>query len=155
MDQENKSFYDRNKFKIWIVVFLLVVAGISVASLVLVTEPKKPYTESLYSDVLNPATFKYPSTGNHELLYSYPLNSGQGNKSGFFTVVMTGSFDIPNISFDVRDQSNTSIISNPTRVGKTTIIKFNGKPDSTTINLYINPGASGIQLTSINITLDR
>ena len=138
MDQENKSFYDRNKFKIWIVVFLLVVAGISVASLVLVTEPKKPYTESLYSDVLNPATFKYPSTGNHELLYSYPLNSGQGNKSGFFTVVMTGSFDIP-----------------ITRVGKTTIIKFNGKPDTSTINLYINPGASGIQLTSINITLDR
>ena len=113
------------------------------------------YSESLYSDVLNPATFKYTSTGKHELLYSFSLIPGQAQKSGFFTVLTRGSFDIPLITFDVKDQLNRSIIANSPKVGKTTIVKFSGLSDSSKIDLYINPGASGIKLTSLNITLDR
>ncbi len=150
-----ESFYERNKFKVWIVIFIVIVTSISVASLVLAVEPKKPYSESLYSDVLNPATFKYPGTGKHELLYSFSLIPGQTQKSGFFTVVMTGPSAIPLITFDVRDQLNNSIIANSPKVGKTTIVEFRGNDNSSRIDLYINPGASAIKLTSLNITLDR
>lgn len=154
------TFYERNKFKIWTILFLVIVGSISIASLVLVTDSKKTYTESLYSDVLNPATFKHTSAGNQELLYSYSLgsylfNSGRSNNTGFFTIVMTGPFDIPSITFDVRDQLDRSIISNSPVVGKTTIVKFTPKSDTTTIQLFINPVSPGIQLTNLSITLDR
>tara|TARA_A100001015_G_C14784280_1_gene630437 strand:- start:372 stop:839 length:468 start_codon:yes stop_codon:yes gene_type:complete len=155
MDGERETFYEKNKFKIWVVVFLVIIGSISIASLVISTEPKKAYTESLYSDVLNPATFKHPSTGNHEILYSYPLNAGQGNNSGFFTIVMDGAFDVPLITFEVRDQLDRSIISNSPKIGKTTTVNFKGREDTTIVNLYINPGSPGIQLTSLSITLDR
>lgn len=150
-----ESFYERNKFKVWVVIFIVIIASISVASLVIAVEPKKPYSESLYSDVLNPATFKYSNTGKHEILYSFNLIPGQTQKSGFFTVVMTGSFDIPLITFEVRDQLNNSIIANSPKVGKTTIVEFRGNDNTSRIDLYINTGASGIKLTSLNITLDR
>ncbi len=155
MEEERKTFYEKNKFKIWIVIFLVIIGSISIASLVIATEPKKAYTESLYSDVLNPATFTHPGTGNHEILYSYPLNAGQGSNSGFFTVVMDGAFDVPVITFEVRDQLDRSIISNSPKIGKTTTVNFKGREDTTIVNLYINPGSPGIQLTSLSITLDR
>ena len=156
MGEENKSFYEKNKFKIWIIVFLVMIGSISIASLIIATEPKKPYTESLYSDVLNPATFKRNSADNHEILYSYPLNAGQGSNSGFFTIIMDGAFDVPTISFDVKDQLGRPLIVNgPPRIGKTTTVEFKGKEDSTVIDFYINPGSSGIELTSLSITLNR
>ena len=156
MEENKETFYERNKFKIWFLVFLVVIGSIAIAALVIAERKQKPYTESLYSDVLNPATFKQSAGNTHQILYSYPVSAGQGNSnSGFFTIVMDGAHDIPPITFDVTDNLDRSILIKPTRVGKTTIIKFNKRDDSTMINLQINPRSSGIVLTSLSITLDR
>tara|TARA_R110002096_G_scaffold420792_1_gene626104 strand:- start:179 stop:649 length:471 start_codon:yes stop_codon:yes gene_type:complete len=156
MAGNEETFYERNKFKIWFLVFLAIIGAIAIAALVIAERKQKPYTESLYSDVLNPATFKQSAANIHQTLYSYPLSAGQGtNNSGFFTIVMDGPHDIPPITFDVTDHLDRSILVKPTRVGKTTIIRFNKKDDSTMINLHINPRSNGIILTSLSITLDR
>lgn len=148
------NFLERNKFTI-LSVFVAIIGVISIAALSISLEPKKSYTESLYSDVLNPATLKSTGSDNNELLYSYPLNAGQGSNKGFFTMVMTGGFDIPSITFDVQDQSGRSIISNNPVVGKTTYINFTGRDDTVLINLLINAKTSNISLSSLAITLER
>ncbi len=152
---KNSSFFERHKFKIIFSATLTIVAAISIAALVITTEPEKPYNESLYSNVLNPATLKQ---GNKlELLYSYPLNSGQGGKSGFFTIVTTDAqgSSFPNITFDVQDQNGKSIMGPKPVVGKTTRIDFKGIDDTTIINLYVLPATGTIQLSSLTINLHR
>jgi len=151
-DNKAESFF--MKYKWWIFgILMALVLSLSIASIVLSTEPEKPYTESLYSDVLNPATLK--KTDKLELLYSYTLNSGQGDNSGFFTIVVDGKFDFPNMTFDVQDQDGRSIISNDPVVGKTTTVNFSGRSDTTIINLYIYPTREDIKLKSLTINLNR
>jgi len=152
---EKSSFFKENKFKFIFSVILVIVGSIAIAALVVATEPKKPYTESLYSNVLNPATMK--QTNKLELLYSYPLNSGQGSNSGFFTIVtVDGSGSpFPNITFDVQDQEGRSIVSDKPVVGKTTKIHFKGREDTTIVNLYILPATGTVGLSSLTINLDR
>ena len=152
---KNSSFFERHKFKIIFSVTLTIVTAIAIAALVIATEPEKTYNESLYSNVLNPATLKQGS--KLELLYSYPLNSGQGSKSGFFTIVSvdTQGSPFPNITFDVQDQEGRSIIGPAPTVGKTTRVEFKGRDDTTTINLYVLPATGTIQLSSLTISLHR
>lgn len=138
----------------WLHLFVfLVILPIAVSSLVISLQPKKNYTESLYNTTLNDATLT--STTKNELLYSYPINSGNGTNNGFFTIVVDGPFDIPNISYGVEDQLGRNILSKPPRVGKITIIEFEGKPDTTIANLMIFPKTNNIQLKSITVNLKR
>ena len=155
MDKSQPSFYQKYKYPIFIFLVILTITAIILSSVSLSEShnSNKMYTETLYSDVLNPASFK--SSTKLELLYSYPLNSGRGTNNGFFTMVMDGPFDIPNITFDVQDQDGRSIISNDPVVGKTTMINFSGRDDTEVINLHIFPKDSKIKLKNLTINLNK
>jgi hypothetical protein len=131
-----------------IIVFTALV--LSVAALVL-SSGTKNYTETLFSSNLNDATLKQASS--LQLLYSYPLNSGDGGKSGFFTVVLDGPSAVPNISFEVRDQLDRKITTGTTTPGKITRVHFQGEDNSTAVNLYILPRSGNIVLESLTINL--
>ena len=140
--------------KNWILYFVITInLIIGIVSIVYATKSEKPYTESLYSDALNEATFKIMS--KEELLYSYSLASGQGNSSGMFAVTVTSTSDIPSITFDVKDQLDRSLVSQKILVGKITKIHFTGKEGTTAINLYARAKTDNINLTNISVSLNR
>lgn len=131
-------------------IIIFTALALSIAALVL-SSGAKPYTETLFSSNLNNATLKQATT--LQLLYSYPLNSGEGGKDGFFTVVLDGSSSVPNITFEIRDQLDRRIMTGTPRPGKITRVHFQGQSDSTAVNLYILPRSGDIVLESLTINL--
>lgn len=109
--------------------------------------------KNLYSGTLNNATFK--SSSEMQLLYSYPITSGPGGNSGFFTITVGGNFAIPNIKYEVRDQTNKVINTGRTVVGKITKINFSGTSRSKTIDLYAQPSSSNINLQNLTINVKK
>lgn len=130
------------------VLFALVIFGY-VAVVLIVKDAMKMV--NLYSDTLNNATFK--SSSEMQLLYSYPITSGPGGNSGFFTITVDGNFDIPNIKYEVRDQTNRVITTGRTVVGKVTNVNFSGTSRSKTIDLYVQPKGSNINLQNLSINV--
>ena len=140
--------------KYWLYLFVfLVILPICIAGLIMSLKPPKEYTESLFNTSLNNSTLN--TTTKQELLYSYPINSGNGTNSGYFTVVVDGPFEVPNIIYGVEDQLGRNILKGSTRVGKVTDIAFEGKSDTTVANLMIFPTQGNIQLKSITVSLKR
>ena len=133
-------------------IILVIVLALSIAAIVLASENKE-YSESLFSSNLNTATFK--QSPSLELLYSYPINSGNGTNSGYFTVTVDGPFQIPNISFGVQDQLGRSIINGKPVPNKITRVNFTGigDPSSTVANLYIFPKSGNIILKNLTVNL--
>ena len=139
----------------WVIILILVlITLIIVGSLGLFNSQKKSASvQSLYTTNLNEATL-LPTT-KMELLYSYSLNSGGNANSGFFTVVVDGPFQIPNITYEVRDQTNRLITSGETIVGKTTVINFEGTSNTRNADLYIYSTGSNISLKNLTVTLNN
>ena len=144
----------KSKFTQSRVMIALIVISIILGSVALFFSLQRTsHSSQLYSTNLNEATF-LPNT-EMKLLYSYPINSGAESSTGFFTVVVEGNFQVPNIKYEVRDQTDKVITDGRTIVGKTTNINFRGTGNTKIVNLYIMTAATNINLKNLTITLNN
>ena len=148
-DDNKKKIFTKSNIMIFFIVISIILASVAL----FFSLQKTSHSNQLYSTNLNEATF-IPSP-EMKLLYSYSLNSGAESSSGFFTVVVDGNFQVPNIKYEVRDQTDKIITQGRTIVGKTTNINFKGTENTKTVNLYIKTASTSINLKNLTITLDN
>ena len=150
------SWYSGFWKKWWFLLFL-VLASIAIGSSGLAFSLQKTtHTQTLYATNLNKATFKGAQT-EMKPLYSFPVESGSNVSDGFFTVVVDpgGNNPVPNITYEVRDQTNRNITSGNTIIGKTTVVNFEGTSSTRSVDLYVQPIGDNISLENLTITLNN
>ena len=140
----------------WLLLSLVVISIIIGSSGLAFSLQKTTHTQSLYTTNLNKATFIGGQT-EMKLLYSFPTESGSNTPSGFFTVVVDpgGGNPVPNITYEVRDQTDRNITSGNTIVGKTTVVNFEGTSNTRNVDLYIKPVGTNISLQNLTVTLNN
>ena len=144
--------------KLWIIgafVFLAIIFGIT--GIVLVeTKPLTVYKETLVTNNNALMTLK---SGSNLLLYTYPLeNTPAANESkfsGYFTVTIDAAGNVPSVSFEVRDDSNTSITDQGNIVSQVSRINFTGVRKTKNIYLYVTVNAGNQNLQNINVHINR
>ena len=130
---------------------ILAITGIIVAE----TRPKPVYKETL---VTNNNAIMTLTAGSDLLLYTYSLEntpaSQKGRFSGYFTVTIDAAGKIPSVTFQVKDDSGTTISNPGNKTSQVSQVFFTGVQKSDYIYLYMNVSAGNQNLQNITVHID-
>jgi len=145
-----------NTHIIVIAVFVVIVAALAIAGVVLGATAEKPqFKETLVTNNNSLMTLKSGSN----LLYTYSLEQTpaamQNKYSGYFNVTVEAPTGTPNIKFSVKDDTG-DVISDPSTIiqAPVTKIPFNGIRSSRFIYLHVDVQTGNQNLKNIIVHIN-